>query len=132
VGDSAFSRYFDVFTAKPGSKKAEEYGRFPIPGEQTVQLPQGRVRIYFDTAMGDTSDESGLSPPDELVVAVVDEQTGEEVPIRHKLSFGVSSKETGSFSRTYVGRMEIQHEGSYKVSASEPGDYPEPHLSLGR
>jgi hypothetical protein len=132
VGDSSFSRYFDVFTAHPGSKKAEQYGRFPIPGEQAIQLPEGRVRIYFDTATGSPGDESGFAPPEDLSVAVVDEQTGEEVPIRHKLSSSVNSQETSSFTRTYVGRMEITHEGSYKVSASQPGDYPEPHLSLGR
>ena len=132
MGDSGFSRYFDVFTARPGSKKADQHGRFSIPGEQTLELPKGRVRIYFDTAMGDTSDDSGFSPPEDLSVSVVDEQTGEEVPIRHKLSFGVSSNETSSFTRTYVGRMELPHAGPYKVSASQPGGgYPEPHLSLG-
>jgi hypothetical protein len=132
VGDRAFSRYFDVFTAHPGSKKADQHGRFPIPGDETMRLPKGRVRIYFETATGSPGDESGLAPPGELSVAVIDEQTGEEVPIRHKLSSSVNSSETSSFTRTYVGRVELPHEGSYKVSASHPGDYPEPHLSLGR
>jgi hypothetical protein len=132
VSDSAFRRYFDVFTARPGSKNADRHGRFSIPGEQTLELPKGRVRIYFDTATGSPGDESGFSPPGDLAVAVIDEQTGEEVPIRHKLSVGVSSHETSKFTRTYIGRMEVPHAGAYKVSATQPsGGYPEPHLSLG-
>jgi hypothetical protein len=132
MGDSAFSRYFDVFTAKTSSKKADQHGRFAIPGEQTLQLPQGRVRIYFDTAISDRGDDSGFSPPDDLSVKVVDEQTSAEVPIRYKLSFGVSSHEKKNFARTYVGRMEIPHAGSYTVTAAQPGGgYPEPHLGLG-
>jgi hypothetical protein len=133
MGDSAFSRYFDVFTARPGSKKADQHGRFSIPGEQTLQLPKGRVRIYFDTATGSPGDESGFAPPSDLSVKVVDEGTGEEVPIREKLSFGVSSHETKSFTRTYIGRIEVPHDGTYKVSATtQPSDtYPEAHLSLG-
>ncbi|MGH2982863.1 MAG: hypothetical protein ACRDK5_01195 [Solirubrobacterales bacterium] len=132
MSDSAFSRYFDVFTARSGSKKADQHGRFSIPGEQMLELPKGRVRIYFDTATGSPGDESGFSPPSDLSVKVVDEQTGEDVPIRHKLSFGVSSHETRKFTRTYIGRMDVPHAGAYKVSATQPsGGYPEPHLSLG-
>src|SRR5262245_35540972 len=119
-----------MFTARSGSKKAAQYGRFPIPGEETMQLPAGRVRIYFDTTTGSPGLEGGTPDPDELSVAVIDEQSGDELPIQ--LAPGVNARETQSFTRTYVGRLEIPHEGSYKVKASQPGDYPEPHLSLGR
>jgi hypothetical protein len=131
MGDSVFSRFFDVFTARPGSKVADQYGRFSIPGEQSLDLPEGRVRIYFDTTAGSPG-EDALGTPDDLSVKIVDEQSGEELPIRYKLSVGASSAETGSGTRTYVGRIEVPHEGTYRVSASQPsGGYPEPHLSLG-
>jgi len=133
VSDSNFSRFFDVFTAKSGSKNADKHGRFPIPGEMSAQLPQGRVRIYYDVNWGDTSEDSSFDAPDDLDVKITAVDTGEEVPIRRKLSFGESSRVTKNFSRGYVGRIEVPREGEYKVEATVSTPASEaPHLSLGK
>ena len=132
MADSAFSRYFDVFTARPGSKKAARFGRFAVPGEETLELPEGRVRIYYDENEGNPSDDSGWDHPDDLKVSIASAVTGEEVPIRFKLSFGQSSSEKRHFARAYVGRVEIPSAGSYKVTATVTNPSPrDPHVSLG-
>ena len=130
---SSFVRFFDVFTARPGGRHADKHGRFAIPGETTIQLPPGRVRIYYDVNWGDTSEDSSFDAPDDLEVKVTESATGEEVPIRRKLAYGQSSKQTRNFSRGYIGRIEVAREGEYKVeaSASTPASE-EPHLSLGK
>ena len=133
MAESSFRRYFDVFTARPGSKKAEQHGRFAIPGESTMELPEGRVRIYYDINWGQPGDESGLDHPDDLEVRISAVDTGEEIPIRRKLASAVNSHETKNFTRCYVGRIEAPRQGQYKVTAkaSTPASE-EPHLSLGR
>ncbi len=133
MADSTFSRYFDVFTAKSGSKKAEKHGRFAIPGEATMLLPQERVRIYYDVNWGDTSEDSNFDAPEDLEVKITSVATGEEIPVRRKLASAVSSKQTKNFSRGYIGRIEVPQEGEYKVeaTASTPASE-EPHLSLGK
>ena len=133
VTDSSFSRFFDVFTAKAGSKHADRHGRFPVPGEATLQLPQERVRIYYDVNWGDTSEDANFDAPDDLEVKITEVATGEEVPIRRKLGSAVSAKQTRNFSRGYIGRIEVPREGDYKVevTVSTPASE-EPHLSLGK
>jgi hypothetical protein len=133
VTDSNFSRFFDVFTAKAGSKHADRHGRFPVPGDTTLHLPQERVRIYYDVNWGDTSEDSNFDAPDDLEVKITEVATGEEVPIRRKLGFGVSATQTKNFSRGYIGRIEVPREGDYKVEATASADpSEEPHLSLGK
>jgi hypothetical protein len=133
VAESSVKRFFDVFSAKPGSRHADKHGRFAIPGESTMQLPAGRVRIYYDVNWGDTSEDSNFDAPDDLQVKVTSIDTGEEVPIRRKLASSVSARQTRNFSRGYIGRIEVEREGEYKVeaSASTPASE-EPHLSLGK
>ena len=133
VAESSFKRYFDVFSARPGSRHADKHGRFAVPGEMTTQLPAGRVRIYYDVNWGDTSESSTFDAPDDLEVKITAIDTGDEVPIRRKLASSVNAKETANFSRGYIGRIEVPREGEYKVeaSASTPASE-EPHLSLGK
>lgn len=132
MANGSFGRFFDVFTAKPGSDKAFQYGRFALPAEEKVELPAGRVRIYFETSASDLQDDSSFKAPDDLSVRITG-AAGGEVPIRHKLKHGVRSAESRGFARTYVGRVEVPSEGTYTVAATRPsGDFPDPHLALGK
>ena len=133
MGGSVFSRYFDVFTAKPGGAGADQFGRFPVPGEQTLDLPQGRVRIYYDVAQGYPGSDHTFRAPRDFRVTIADAETGEAVPIRLKLPLGGSSVERNDFARTYIGRVEIAKAGRYRVTASLDAPQPdEPHVSLGK
>ena len=133
MGASVFARYFDVFTSKPGSPDAERHGRFAVPGEQVVELPQGRVRIYYDEAYGFPADDNSFQPPRDLEVSIADADSGEDVPIRLKLRLGAACIEHNDFSRAYVGRIEVPRAGRYRVVArvQQPSPH-DPHLSLGK
>ena len=98
-----------------------------------MELPKGRVRIYYDVNWGETGDDSGFDAPDDLEVTITAVDTGEEIPIRRKLSSSVSSREKKDFSRSYLGRIEAPRAGQYKVKATATADPSEaPHLSLGK
>lgn len=129
---SSFIRFFDVFSARPSGSDAAKHGSFAIPGESVVELPQGRVRIYYEKAEGEPGDDSGFKPPDSLQVKVASADSGEELPVRHKLPFGEAAHETAQFGRSYVGRIEVQSAGRYRVEASVETDDPSPHLALGK
>ena len=104
---------FDVFSARPGAAAAARYGRVPVPGQATLDLPAGLVRIYYEV---DGGAGSAFHPPADLVVAVRD-GAGVDVPIRKKLTYGRASHRTrGSEGRTYVGRIEVPRAGAYVVA----------------
>jgi hypothetical protein len=121
---------FDVFTAGPGNAAAARYGRLPVPGEATLELPAGLVRIYYEV---DGGAGSAFQPPADLVVAVHD-AAGTEVPVRHKLRYGRASQRTwGGEGRTYVGRIEVPRAGAYVVAARRTavGLHENPQVCLG-
>jgi hypothetical protein len=125
------SRFFDVYAAQPDGAAAARHGRVPIPGEATLELPAGRVRIYYEVDEGATS--TRFQPPEQLVVRVRD-AAGDRLPIRAKLknSTAASRVATG-FGRTYVGRFEVSRPGPHSVSAelTAPGAAQGARLCLG-
>ena len=121
---------FDVFSAHPGREEAARYGRLPVPGEATLELPAALVRIYYEVDRGASST---FHPPSDLVVEVHD-ASGVEVPIRKKLPHGRASRRTwGGAGRTYVGRIEVPRPGAYVVTARRTavGIHENPRVCLG-
>jgi hypothetical protein len=121
---------FDVFSAHPGRATAARYGRIPVPGEATLELPAALVRIYYEV---DGGAGSTFHPPADLVVEVHD-AAGVEVPIRKKLRYGRASHRTwGGEGRTYVGRIELPRAGAYVVTARRTavGIHENPRVCLG-
>ncbi len=132
MGGSVFSRYFDVFTARPGRPTL-----IVMVGSQSQE---SRPWSYRRAACGSTTTLPAVipaimrrsGPPSDLEVSIRDATTGEDVPIRLKLAVGAASKERSDFARTYIGRVEITHAGRYRVTARLPNPQPDdPHLSLG-
>ena len=121
---------FDVFSASPGGATAARYGRTPVPGEATLELPAALMRIYYEV---DGGAGSTFHPPADLVVEVRD-AVGREVPIRKKLRYGRASQRTwGGEGCTYVGRIEVPRAGAYVVSARRTavGVHENPRVCLG-
>ena len=121
---------FDVFSASPGGATAARYGRVPVPGEATLELPAALVRIYYEV---DGGAGSTFHPPADLVVEVRD-AVGREVPIRKKLRYGRASHRTRSGEgRSYVGRIEVPRAGAYVVTARRTvaGIHENPRVCLG-
>jgi len=124
-----------------GRAAADDYGMFMIPGETTVTVPAGKLKIsYQEEYKADNIDEDTIDfgVPGQLQVKVVNDATGQEMPIKgpgfrgmgENLDVGVTH---GGWSRARVGTVEIAQPGSYTISAGpaiENGV--EPKILLGK
>ena len=124
-------RFLDLFSAHPGSAKAERYGRFAVPGDAVLDLPSGTARIYYDEAIGGDNDE-GFDAPDDLQVELAPAAGGPPLPIRFKSPSQTSSSQKRTMSRAYLGRVDIPTAGRYRVTVRAAQQPPnDPHVSVG-
>jgi hypothetical protein len=99
----------------------DDYGSLPVPGETTVTLPAGKLKIsyqeeYKASSSGDTID---FGTPDALQVQVTNAAGGDPLPIKGPGFRGMGENlDTGSgWSRSLVGTVQITEPGSYTVTA---------------
>jgi len=124
---------YRVFASR---KSAGDYGSFPIPGETTITVPAGKLKIsyqesYKASSTGDTID---FGVPDALQVQVTS-PTREPLEINGPGFRGMGeSLNTGSgWSRALVGTVEVREPGSYTVTAGPAIDGGvEPQILLGK
>jgi hypothetical protein len=120
-----------------GSRKsAGEYGSFAVPGESTIVVPAGKLKIsyqeeYKASSSGDTID---FGVPGQLQVTVTNDSTGEQMEIKGPGFRGMGeSLNTGSgWSRALVGTIQIAQPGSYTVKAEPAIEGVEPKILLGK
>ena len=119
-----------------GRASADDYGRFMVPGETTVTLPAGKLKVSYqeEYKAGGGENTIDFGVPDALQVTVTG-PTGEALPIEGPGFRGMGeSLNTGSgWSRALVGTVEITEPGSYTVTAGpaiEGGV--EPKILLGK
>jgi hypothetical protein len=121
-----------------GSRKsAGDYGSFAVPGESTVIVPAGKLKIsyqeeYKASSTGDTID---FGVPGQLQVTVTNASSGEPLEIKGPGFRGMGeSLNTGSgWSRALVGTIQITEPGTYEVKAEpaiEGGT--EPKILIGK
>lgn len=125
-----FKRTRDLFAAKPASTAAGRHGRVPVPGEVTLELPAGVVRVYYEVDEGGSG--AFVHAPAGLEVRVRD-HTGAELPLtpKNRFSQSVYRGPDGS-GRSYVGQVEVGRAGPHVVSAELEGATPVPaRLCLG-
>ena len=125
--------FFLVFRSRA---RADDYGQFPVPGEKTVLLAPGKLKLsyqesYKAPSTGDTID---FGVPSALSVTVT-APTGEPMEIKGPGFRGMgASLNTGSgWSRALVGTIEIAQAGEYTITAQ--GDLPdavEPQILVGK
>jgi hypothetical protein len=99
---------------------ADDYGMFMVPGETTVTLPAGKLRISYQeeyTAGGD-EDSIDFGTPDALQVTITG-PSGKALEIDGPGFGGMgASLNTGrGWSRALVGTVQIPEPGSYTVTA---------------
>ncbi len=125
---------YRVFAGRAG---ADDLGTFMIPGETTVTVPAGKLKISYqeEYKAGSTGDSIDFGVPDALKVTVTNEATGEPLTIKGPGFRGMGSNlDTGSgWSRARVGTIEISQPGSYTVKA-EPAieGGVEPKILIGK
>jgi hypothetical protein len=115
-----------VFKLFKGRSAAGDLGMFMVPGQTTVTVGAGKLKISYQEeykADTDAFDEIQFGVPAQLQVKVTNDATGEEMAIKgpgfkgmgEHLDVGVTH---GGWSRARVGTVEIAQPGSYTVSAN--------------
>ncbi len=101
---------------------ADDYGMFMVPGETTVTVPSGKLKISYQEeykAGTTTGDDIAFDPPPGLQVEITDASGGDPLAIKGPGFKGMgSSKNTGrGWSRALIGTVQIAEPGSYTVTA---------------
>lgn len=125
--------FFLVFRSR---RTADDYATFAVPGEATVMLPAGKLKLsyqesYKAPSSGDTID---FDVPSALSVTVT-APTGEALDVEGPGFGGMgASLNTGSgWSRALIGTVQITQAGEYTVVAQ--GDLVnaiEPQVLIGK
>jgi hypothetical protein len=124
--------YF-VFASR---RSADDYGAIPVPGETTVALPAGKVRLSYQEsykARG-TEDSIDFGVPAALEITV-ESPTGEALELKGPGFKGTgSSLDTGSgWSRARIGTAQITQPGPHTVTArGELQNAIEPQVLIGK
>ena len=126
--------FYKVFR---GRAAADDYGSLMVPGETTVTLPVGTLKLSYqeEYKAAGTEDSIDFGVPSALQVTVTGPVGGSPLPIRGPGFGGMGAKlDTGNgWSRARVGTVEITEPGEYTVSA-EPAieGGVEPKILLGK
>ncbi len=116
---------------------ADDYGGFMVPGESTVTVPAGKLKVSYQEEYKAKSDEDTIyfGVPGQLKVTVTNDATGEPMEIKAPGFHGMGeSLNTGSgWSRALVGSVQVTEPGSYTVKA-EPAieNGVEPKILIGK
>ena len=118
-------------------RTADDYGSIPVPGETTVTVPAGGLKLTYQESRRAASDEDTIyfAAPDSLDVKVVPAAGGEPLEIKGPGFRGMgSSRSTQSGrSRDLIGTVQITEPGVYTITASpELSDAVEPQILIGK
>jgi hypothetical protein len=115
----------------------DDYGTFMVPGEGTVTVPAGKLKVSYQEEYKAKSDEDTIyfGVPDQLQVSVINDTTGEPMELKAPGFRGMGeSLDTGSgWSRALVGTIQVAEAGSYTVKAEPAIDGGvEPKILIGK
>ncbi|HEY3191240.1 MAG TPA: hypothetical protein VGJ61_00535 [Solirubrobacterales bacterium] len=120
-----------------GRASADDYGMFMVPGETTVTLPAGQLKISYQEEYTAGGYESSIdfAVPGALKVQITNAAGGDPLPITGPGVKGMGANlDTGrGWSRARVGTVEIVEPGDYTITAGpaiEGGI--EPKILLGK
>jgi len=119
-------------------KEADDFGSVPVPGEGTITLPAGRVKITYQESRhtsGGGEHDIAFDAPGELKVEITGGSSGAPLELKAPGFSGTgSTKSTGiGFSRDVLGTIEITEPGVYTVTAGpELPTAEQPVILLGK
>ena len=124
---------YRVFASR---KSAGDYGSFAVPGEATITVPAGKLKISYQESYkaSSTGDSIDFGVQDALQVQVTS-VAGDTLEVKGPGFRGTGeSLNTGSdWSRALVGTVEVADPGTYTVTAGPAiDDSVEPQILLGK
>jgi hypothetical protein len=126
-----------IFRVFQSRASRDDYGNFMVPGQSTVAVPAGKLKVSYQEEYKASSDGDDIDfgVPDQLQVTVTNDGTGEQMEIKGPGFKGTGeSLDTGSgWSRALVGTIQVTEPGSYTVKA-EPAieGGVEPKILIGK
>jgi hypothetical protein len=124
---------YRIFAAR---RRAADYGVVPVPGEATLMLPVGTVRLrYQESYKAKASDDDidfGVPPELEVTVSAAG---GEPLAVKGPgfRGMGESLDTGGNWSRALIGTIAVAEAGEYTVRAGAVHDGAvEPRILVGR
>jgi hypothetical protein len=97
----------------------DKYATIPVPGAQTVNLPEGDVRLNFENDAFRSGDSSHLEDqPEGLDVRVISATTGDEAEVEDVPSWIFSSVSDDRGHEPW-GKVEIPEAGDYTIQATD-------------
>lgn len=125
--------FFLVFRSR---RTADDYATFAVPGEATVMLPAGTLKLSYQESYKAPSsgDSIDFDVPSALSVTVR-APTGETLDINGPgfRGMGASLNTGGGWSRALIGTVQITQAGEHTVAAQ--GELPnaiEPQVLIGK
>jgi hypothetical protein len=115
-------------------RHAGDYGTFEVPGELTVTLPPGELRLSYQEGYRAQGEGIYFNVPGELEVSVVS-PSGEALEIKRPGFRGTGAvMETGSgWSRALIGTVEVIEHGDHTITARpELQDAIKPQVLVGK
>ena len=116
-----------VMALVKGADDADKYGRISLPGKGQVELPEGKVALYYEERVK-LSDNESLDTPKGLTVVARRENT--VVKSKKTITNGI---ETDSRALNEFGKLEIPRAGLYRVRArSKESGFNRPAVTFGK
>ena len=99
----------------------DEYGAVAVPGQQVIELPEGDVRLNFESGVTGSGDSRSVQDqPEGLEVRVSAAEGGEQIEVEDVPSWLFSS--TGDTrGHEPLGEIDVPSEGPYRVQAIAEG-----------
>lgn len=115
-----------IFSMVKGAGEADKYGRVELPGKGTVDLPKGRVALYYESRVTLNENES-LDVPDGIRVTARREET-----VKSEKAVPNAINLDGRSLREW-GKLEIPQAGEYRVTArSKEAGSNRPAVTFGK
>jgi hypothetical protein len=107
----------------------DRYGAVPIPGQRTLELPDGEVRLAFEGEVsGGTRTRTLEDPPDDLRVRIT--RGGRELPVED-VSGSLYGVFVGGRGHEPFGKVEVPEAGRYRVRTVTETGSPSGEITAG-
>ena len=115
-----------IFEMVKGADEADKYGRITLPGKGTLELPKGRVALYYEERVTLPENSSLDAPAGIRVTARREETVKSEKAISNAINLD-------GRSLTEWGKLEIPEAGEYRITArSRERGSNSPAVTFGR